>query len=87
MLPSTWKNGTSDRLGLVIFSTSAPYSARMRVTVGPAMMRHISRTLMPSRIFLLPLRLAGKEVGGRVPGSWVTFHGGSWMFSLPCQRC
>ena len=83
MFPSTWKNGTSERLGLVIFRTSAPYSDRMRVTVGPAMMRHSSKTLIPSRMFLLPVRLAGNGVGGRLPLRRDTFHGGSCTLSAP----
>lgn len=49
MLPSTWKNGTSLRFGLVILSTVAPYSARIRAIVGPAIMRHISKTLIPDK--------------------------------------
>ena len=83
MLPSTWKKGTSERLGLVIFKTSAPYSARIRVIVGPAMIRHISSTLTPLRIFLLSLGAFGNGVGGRLPGRRLTFHAGSWTLSFP----
>lgn len=84
MLPSTWKKGTSLRLGLVIFSTSAPYSARMRVMMGPAMMRQSSRTLMPSSTFTgssLVAKFRGQ--GGVSFSRLVTDQGGNFMLVMP----
>ena len=48
------------------------------------MIRHISKTLTPSKILVLPVRRVGNGVGGIVPGSLVTFHAGSSTLSLPC---
>ena len=51
------------KCGAVIFSTSAPCSAKVRAQVGPASTRVRSRTLMPDR----GLSPSGKGSGGLSP--------------------
>lgn len=68
-------------------STVAPYSARIREIVGPAMMRHSSRTLMPSRTRGLDNVGAGKGTGGEVFSSGDTVHAGSFAAAAPFKKC
>jgi hypothetical protein len=76
MFPSTWKKGTSLSPGPVTLSTSAPYSPRIRPIVGPAMMRHNSRTLIPSRILGVFVVGGGNDIGGELSSSCVTAQSG-----------
>jgi hypothetical protein len=66
----------------VIFITEAPYSPRMRVMVGPAMMRHSSRTLMPARGEVEAVE--GRGMGGVVVSRGRISHGGRVRLVLPC---
>lgn len=82
--PSTWKNGTSLRLGDVILRTSAPYSARMRVTVGPAMILQSSKTLIPCRICGFEFGfIGGNGIGGVVFSRGSRSHKGVFCISWP----
>lgn len=88
MLTSTWKKGTSGRLGEVTFKTEAPYSASVRPMEGPAMMRQSSRTRMPesgcSELFKEEHEFVElKEVSGDTSSSWVSVHGGMERRDFP----
>jgi hypothetical protein len=69
----------------VILMTDAPYSPRMRVIVGPAMMRHNSRTLMPLRS--LWSDDLGNGTGGVLVSRLVTVQGGNLLFVRPFVLC
>ena len=88
VLPSTWKKGTSERVGQVTFMTWAPYSARVRPMAGPAMMRHSSRTRMPDRGWgfeegIPEAVCGGKGAGGELSLSLVSSTGGFERSVLP----
>lgn len=67
----------------MIFKTSAPYSPRILVMVGPAIIRHNSRTLIPERMRLSPE--LGSGVGGVMFSRLVTSQGGRDRFTFPCK--
>ena len=63
--------------------TSAPYSPKMRAIVGPAIMRHNSRTLMPSRIRGFLDEFGGNGTGGDSLSRQAIVHGGCFVLVRP----
>jgi hypothetical protein len=58
-------------------------NVRTRAMVGPAIIRHNSSTLMPSKTLDLPAELRGSGAGGDTLSRQDTVHGGMLTFAFP----
>ena len=66
------------------FRTLAPYSAKIRPIVGPAMIRHSSRTLIPCNNVEELGEEGGRGTGEVTVSSEVTVHVGVLKDETPC---